>query len=160
MQKYFLSLYGTGCYLYFMAKIATLTPNSSLAFMVNIRYFGWKNHSVSPRKKSFPLFSKSEVGWRLRSPFQLHVCFPCSQLTLRIASLSAPKSFQNPAEVWNGVTLLGNEAHPMATASTYQVQKDRYWTEPPLHLTDCPLGFESAKKGSLNRSWRILSTSY
>lgn len=155
MQKYFLSLYGTGCYPYFMAKIATLTPNSSLAFMVNIRYFGWKNHSVSPRKKKFSPVLQVR-GW-----LKAQISFSAScLLPLFTASLSAPKSFQNPAEVWNGVTLLGNEAHPMATASAYQVQKDRYWTEPPLHLTDCPLVFESTKRGSLNRSWRILSTSY
>lgn len=60
MQKYFLSLYGTGCYLCFMAKIARLTPNSSLAFMVNIRCFGQKNHSVSPRKKKVFPWSPSQ----------------------------------------------------------------------------------------------------
>lgn len=160
VQKYFLSLYGTGCYLQFMAKIDRLIANSSLAFMVSIRHFSWRNDIVRPRKKSFLPISKSVVSWGLRSPPQLRVCFSCSQLTLWIASLSAPKSFWNPAKVSKGVTLLGNKAHSTRCCQYVRVKKDRYWTEPPLHLTDCPLVFQWTKRGSLNRSWRFHSKRY
>lgn len=105
-----------------MAKTARLTPDSSVVFMVSIRHFGWRNHIVRPRKKSFLLIAKSQVGWGLGSP-QLRACFSSSQLTLWIASLSAPKPFQNPAKVSKRVTLPGNEAHPTRHCQHVQIKR-------------------------------------